>query len=90
MREMADGQRTLEFKVVDAPELGGWVVVNAATLKVIEPGYLWPSRERAMDWASHELQRLRTEALEYQRAQDAIVERGLARSWSAQHETGQS
>jgi hypothetical protein len=90
MREMADGQRPLEFKVVDAPELGGWVVVNAATLKVIEPGYLWSTREQATAWASRELERLRVEALEFQRGQDAIVERGLARSWAAQHETGRS
>jgi hypothetical protein len=90
MRELADGQEPLEFTVVDAPELGGWVVVNAATLTVIEPGYLWPTRERATAWASRELERLRSEAIEYQRAQDAIVERGLARSWAAQHEAGQS
>jgi hypothetical protein len=88
MREMADGQRPLAFRVVDAPELGGWVVVNAATLKVIEPGYLWPTRDHASAWASRELERLRTDALEYQRGQEAIVERGLARSWAAQHEAG--
>jgi hypothetical protein len=90
MRDMADGERPMEFKVVEAPELGGWVVVNAATLKIIEPGYLWPTRDHATAWASRELERLRTEALEYQRGQDAIVERGLARSWAAQHEAGRS
>lgn len=88
MREMGGGQRPLEFKVVDAPELGGWVVVNAVTHKVIEPGYLWPTIQDATAWARRELERLRSEALEFQRGQDAIVERGLDRSWASQHETG--
>jgi hypothetical protein len=73
------------FDVVHAPEVGGWVVVDPVSLKVVEPGYLWPTRERAIAWAQGELDRLRLEAEEYRRRQDAVVEQGLAQSWAAQH-----
>lgn len=76
------------FDVVHAPELGGWVVVDPASLKVIEPGYLWPTHDRAVAWAQGELDRLRDEAEEYRRRQDAVVEEGLSRSWAAQHPDG--
>ena len=72
------------FEVINAPELGGWVVIDPASLKVVEPGYLWPTRERAIAWAQAELDRLRVESEEYRRRQDAVVEQGLARSWAAQ------
>ncbi len=71
--------------VVAAPEVGGWVVVNLTTLRVVEPGYVWPQRESAVRWARQELERERTEELEYRRRQDEPVERGLARSWAATH-----
>lgn len=73
------------FDVVHAPELGGWVVVDPVSLKVVEPGYLWPTRERAIAWAQGELDRRRLEADEYRQRQNAVVEQGLARSWAAQH-----
>lgn len=66
------------FEVVHAPELGGWVVVDPVSLKVVEPGYLWPTRERAIAWAQGELDRLRLETQEYRRRQDAVAEQGLA------------
>lgn len=72
------------FDVVHAPEVGGWVVVDPVSLKVVEPGYLWPTRERAIEWAQGELDRLRLEAEEYRRRQNAVVEQGLAQSWAAQ------
>lgn len=71
--------------VVAAPEVGGWVVVNLTTLRVVEPGYVWPQREAAVRWAHQELERERAEELEYRRRQDEPVERGLARSWAATH-----
>ena len=69
--------------VVAAPEAGGWVVVNLTTLRVVEPGYVWPRREGAVRWAQQELERERLEEIEYRRAQDEPVERALARSWAA-------
>ena len=73
------------FDVVHAPELGGWVVVDPVSLKVVEPGYLWPNQERAVAWAQGELDRLRLESQEYRRRQDAVVEQGIASSWAGQH-----
>lgn len=71
--------------VVDAPEAGGWVVVNLTTLRVVEPGYVWPDRAHAEQWARDELDRERQEEADYRRRQDEPVERGLARSWAATH-----
>lgn len=71
--------------VVAAPEAGGWVVINVVTLRVVEPGYVWPQRDAAVRWARRELDRERTEEIEYRRRQDEPVERGLARSWAAMH-----
>lgn len=76
MRDIAMDDES--FDVVHAPELGGWVVIHPISLKVVEPGYLWPTHERAVAWARGELDRLRLEALEYQRRQAAVVEQGLA------------
>lgn len=73
----------LPLGVVDAPEAGGWVVVNMTTLRVVEPGYVWPRREHAVRWARQELARERQEEAEYRRRQDEPVRRGLARSWAA-------
>jgi len=69
--------------VVEATEAGGWTVVNLESLKIVEPGYVWPSRERAVRWAREELERERREELEHQRRQNEPVERGLAQSWAA-------
>jgi hypothetical protein len=74
------------FAVMEAPELGGWAVVNTETLHVVEPGLLWRRRESAVAWARAELTRLREEAEAYQRAQDEVVERALAQSWEARRE----
>jgi len=71
------------FAVMEAPELGGWAVVNTETLHVVEPGLLWSRREPAVAWARAELARLRAETAAYQRAQDEVVERALAQSWDA-------
>lgn len=71
--------------VVAAPEAGGWVVVNLTTLRVVEPGYVWPHRDGAVRWAREELERERLEEMEYRRQQDEPVARGLARSWAATH-----
>jgi hypothetical protein len=73
--------------VVEAPEAGGWVVVNVETLRVVEPGYVWPHRDAATRWARQELERERADEVEYRRQQDEPVERGLARSWAATHPT---
>ncbi|HEY8170890.1 MAG TPA: hypothetical protein VIH24_07305 [Candidatus Limnocylindria bacterium] len=70
--------------VVAAPEAGGWVVVNLDTLRVVEPGFVWPRREHAVRWAREELERERAEEDEYRRQQDEPTERGLARSWAGQ------
>lgn len=75
----------LPLGVVEAPEAGGWVVVNMKTLRVVEPGYVWPRREHAERWARRELARERLEEAEYRRRQDEPVQRGLARSWAATH-----
>ena len=81
-----DDEADLEpFSVLHAPEVGGWAVMNAETLKVVEPAYLFRTRASAVAWARAELERQRIEATEYRRNQDAVVERGLARSWAAQH-----
>jgi len=81
-----DDEAELEpFAVLHAPEVGGWAVMNAETLKVVEPAYLFRSRAKAVAWARAELERLRIEMTEYRRSQDAVVERGLARSWAARH-----
>jgi hypothetical protein len=63
--------------VVEAPEAGGWVVVNLDSLRVVEPGYVWPRREHAVRWARQELERERREEMEYRLRQDAPVARGL-------------
>jgi len=73
----------LPLGVVEAPEAGGFVVVNMTSLRVVEPGYVWPRREHAERWARQELERERLEEEAYRRRQDEPVERGLARSWAA-------
>ena len=80
---MDDERDLAPFAVMEAPELGGWTVVNTETLHVVEPGLLWRRREPAVRWAREELTRLRREAEEYQRRQDEVVERALAQSWEA-------
>lgn len=75
----------LPLGVVAAPEAGGWVVVNMTTLRVVEPGYVWPRREHAERWARQELARERLEEEAYRRRQDEPVERALARSWAGTH-----
>ena len=81
----ADESDLLPLGVVEAPEAGGWAVVNLTTLRVVEPGYVWPRRELAVRWARDELERERLEEIEYRRLQDEPVERGLARSWAGVH-----
>jgi hypothetical protein len=78
----ADESDLLPLGVVEAPEAGGWAVVNLTTLRVVEPGYVWPRREQALRWARQELERERQEELAYRRLQDEPVARGLARSWA--------
>ena len=80
---MGDEDDLAPFAVMEAPELGGWAVVNTETLHVVEPGLLWSRREPAVAWARAELARLRAETEAYQRAQDEVVERALAQSWDA-------
>jgi hypothetical protein len=65
------------LRIVEARELGGWVVVDAATLKVVEPGYLWRRREHAVAWARKELARQQRETREYRRRQEQLTLRGL-------------
>lgn len=60
----------LPLRVVETPEAGGWTVVNLETLKVVEPGYVWPRRDQAVRWAREELERERLEELEYRRRRD--------------------
>jgi len=74
----ADEASLRPFRVVDARDLGGWVVVNAETLRVVEPGYLWRNRQHAMAWARRELDRLRRDAADYRRRQDDVLHRGLS------------
>ncbi len=81
----SDESDLLPLGVVAAPEAGGWAVVNLTTLRVVEPGYVWPRRELAVRWARQELERERTEEVEYRRRQDEPVERGLARSWAGSY-----
>jgi len=80
-----DESDLLPLGVVAAPEAGGWAVVNLETLRVVEPGYVWPRREQAVRWAREELDRERHEEEEYRRRQDEPVARGLARSWAGTH-----
>jgi hypothetical protein len=70
----------LPLRVVQATDAGGWTVVNFDTLKVVEPGYVWPRREQAVRWAREELERERAEEAEYRRRQTEMVRRGLAQS----------
>lgn len=63
--------------VVEAPEAGGWVVVNLGTLRVVEPGYVWPGRQHAVRWAQQELERERREEAEYRERQEAPIARAL-------------
>jgi hypothetical protein len=79
----ADESDLLPLGVVEAPEAGGWAVVNLESLKVVEPGYVWARREQAVRWARQELDRERRDELEYRRLQDEPVARALARSWAA-------
>ena len=57
----------LPLRVVETPEAGGWTVVNLETLKVVEPGYVWPAARPRCRWAREELERERQEELEYLR-----------------------
>ncbi|MGH2357766.1 MAG: hypothetical protein ACRDGJ_07100 [Candidatus Limnocylindria bacterium] len=74
----ADDAGLPALQVVAAPELGGWVVVNATTLKIVEPGYLWRHRDHAIAWARRELAAQRREAMEYRRTLQLVAQRGLA------------
>jgi hypothetical protein len=80
-----DESDLLPLGVVAAPEAGGWAVVNLETLRVVEPGYVWPQREQAVRWARQELDRERQEEEDYRRRQDEPVASGLARSWAGTH-----
>jgi hypothetical protein len=80
-----DESDLLPLGVVAAPEAGGWAVVNLETLRVVEPGYVWPRREQAVSWARRTLERERQEEEEYRRRQDEPAARGLARSWAGTH-----
>ena len=65
------------MRIVEARELGGWAVVDAETLRVVEPGYLWWRREQAIAWARREMVRQQREAMEYRRRQEELARRGL-------------
>jgi hypothetical protein len=67
----------LPLRVVETPEAGGWTVINHATLKVVEPGYVWPRRDQAVRWARQELERERQEELEYLRRRDGNLNGGF-------------
>ena len=67
----------LPLRVVETPEAGGWTVVNLETLKVVEPGYVWPRRDQAVRWAREELERERQEELEYRRRRDGNLNGGF-------------
>jgi hypothetical protein len=71
--EPAEDASLRPFRVIEARELGGWVVIDAETLKVVEPGYLWRQRERAVAWARGELRRLQRETVEYRRRQEDLA-----------------
>ena len=68
----------LPLRVVETPEAGGWTVVNLETLKVVEPGYVWPRRDQAVRWAREELDRERQEELEYLRRRNGTNNGGPA------------
>jgi len=68
----------LPLRVVETPEAGGWTVVNLETLKVVEPGYVWPRRDQAVRWAREELDRERQEELEYLRRRNGTKNGGPA------------
>jgi hypothetical protein len=51
--------------------------VNLETLKVVEPGYVWPRRDQAVRWAREELEREHQEELEYLRRRDGGINRGF-------------
>jgi hypothetical protein len=65
------------MRIVEARELGGWAVVDAETLRVVEPGYLWWRREQAIAWARREMVRQQRDAMEYRRRQEELARRGL-------------
>ena len=67
----------LPLRVVETPEAGGWTVVNLETLRVVEPGYVWPRRDQAVRWAREELERERQEELEYRRRRDGNLNGGF-------------
>jgi hypothetical protein len=67
----------LPLRVVETPEAGGWTVVNLETLKVVEPGYVWPRRDQAVRWAREELEREREEEMEYLRRRDGAINGGF-------------
>ena len=68
----------LPLRVVETPEAGGWTVVNLETLKVVEPGYVWPRRDQAVRWAREELDRERQEELESLRRRNGTNNGGPA------------
>jgi len=68
----------LPLRVVETPEAGGWTVVNLETLKVVEPGYVWPRRDQAVRWAREELYRESQEELEYLRSRNGTNNGGPA------------
>jgi hypothetical protein len=72
-----DEERIGPFRIVESRTAGGWAVMDAASLKVVEPGYLWRRREHALAWARRELAARHREALEYRRRQEEVVRRGL-------------
>lgn len=74
----ADDASLPVLQVVEAPEVGGWVVVNAATLKIVEPGYLWRNRDDAVAWARRELAEQRREAMVYRRTRQLVAQRGIS------------
>lgn len=46
--QIEQSSASLPYGIVEDRDLGGWVLVHVATLALVDPPYLYPTRESAM------------------------------------------
>jgi hypothetical protein len=60
------------YGVMQAEELGGWVLVDAQRYRIVDPPYLYPTREAALAGLEHRIAEDRAEAEARARFEDEL------------------
>ncbi len=70
MIERPDGSGS--YGVMEAPDLGGWVLVDAERYRIVDPPYLYPTRESALDGLRRRIAEDREEAEARERFEEEL------------------